>query len=80
MLLSGFLNPLPAPGDPAWQGILPGGLLLSDQGKGDLGRRLARAARRAIAGGEAVLLIGTDCPELTAGRLRAAAEIGRAHV
>jgi hypothetical protein len=45
---------------------------LSAQGPGDLGRRLARAAERTLASGPA-LLIGTDCPALDAGRLRAAA-------
>ncbi|MES0873433.1 TIGR04282 family arsenosugar biosynthesis glycosyltransferase [Sinimarinibacterium thermocellulolyticum] len=43
------------------------------QGEGDLGVRLARAARRAIDAGEPVLLIGTDCPALDAIRLREAA-------
>ncbi|MDX5410195.1 MAG: TIGR04282 family arsenosugar biosynthesis glycosyltransferase [Thauera sp.] len=64
----------PAPDDPAWQGIaLPAALRGSAQGEGDLGARMAGAARRALAGGERVLLIGTDCPALDAGRLRAAA-------
>jgi glycosyltransferase A (GT-A) superfamily protein (DUF2064 family) len=34
---------------------------------------MARAARRTLANGEAVLMIGTDCPDLTAERLRVAA-------
>ena len=46
----------------------------SAQGGGGLGERLARAAERVVAGGEQVLLIGADCPELDAGRLQAAAE------
>lgn len=64
----------PSLADPLWRTLgLPGGLALSEQGEGDLGERLARAARRQIERGEAVMLIGTDCPELTARRLQAAA-------
>lgn len=65
----------PAPGAPEWRGVVaPPGVEVSDQGEGDLGVRLARAAQRSIAASEAILLIGTDCPELTPARLRAAAE------
>lgn len=64
----------PAPDAPEWTGIaLPAGIEASDQGEGDLGARMARPAQRAIARGEAVLLTGTDCPDLTAARLRVAA-------
>lgn len=64
----------PAPDAPEWAGVpLPAGIDVSDQGDGDLGARMARAAQRAIARGEAVLLTGTDCPDLTAARLRVAA-------
>ncbi len=65
----------PAPEAPEWRGViaLPG-VEVSDQGSGDLGARLARAAQRSIDGGEPVLLIGTDCPELTSACLRDAAE------
>jgi len=64
----------PAPGAAEWAAIpLPAGIETSAQGEGDLGERMARAARRTLANGEAVLLIGTDCPDLTAERLRAAA-------
>lgn len=65
----------PTPEAPEWRsiGILPG-VEVSAQGEGDLGARLARAAQRSIATGAAVLLIGTDCPELTPTCLRAAAE------
>ena len=54
-------------------GPLSLGLQLSAQGDGDLGERLARAARRTIDGGESALLIGGDCPTLDAAHLRAAA-------
>lgn len=64
----------PAPDAPEWAGIaFPSGIATSDQGEGDLGERMARAARRSIENGEAVLLTGTDCPDLTAARLREAA-------
>ena len=61
--------------DPAeWGALLPTGALhLSAQGEGDLGRRLARAARRVLGAGEDVLLIGADCPELRRHHLAAAA-------
>ncbi len=39
------------------------------QGEGDLGQRLACAAERVVAGGERIVLIGTDCPGLTTRRL-----------
>ena len=64
----------PAPDTPEWASIrLPAGIETSDQGEGDLGARMARPAQRAIARGEAVLLTGTDCPDLSAARLRVAA-------
>jgi rSAM/selenodomain-associated transferase 1 len=64
----------PALTDPAWRTLtLPTQLEFSEQGEGDLGERLARAAQRRIERGEAVMLVGTDCPELTAQRLQAAA-------
>jgi rSAM/selenodomain-associated transferase 1 len=50
--------------------LLPSGAApISGQGKGDLGQRLASAAERVIAGGERIVLIGTDCPGLTTSRL-----------
>jgi len=45
----------------------------TEQGEGDLGARMARAAQRVLAAGDAVVLIGTDCPALDAGVLRQAA-------
>ena len=63
----------PHPDDSAWLGHLPAGVRLSDQGPGDLGQRLAAAAKRVIDGGERILLIGTDCPELDGKRLGEAA-------
>lgn len=64
----------PGPAAPEWLDIpIPPGVMTSDQGTGDLGARLARAAHRCTTAGEAVLLMGTDCPALTPPRLRAAA-------
>lgn len=65
----------PAPEDPMWSGLLPhhAALRISDQGHGDLGERMARAAQRALNNGHAVLLMGTDCPDLSAERIRMAA-------
>ena len=65
----------PHPLDPQWAGFLPAEhMRITAQGDGDLGERLARAARRTILLRENVLLIGTDCPALDRQRLRAAAE------
>jgi rSAM/selenodomain-associated transferase 1 len=64
----------PAPSHLDWQNIpLPTGCETSDQGDGDLGERMARAAQRGLAGGQNVLLIGADCPALSAQHLRDAA-------
>lgn len=64
--------------DPVWRTLafstqMVETLRWSDQGEGDLGVRLARAAQRTIKGGESVLLIGTDCPALGAAELQQAA-------
>lgn len=66
----------PAPSDPAWQGVaLPQTLERSDQGEGDLGARMNRAMNRALARRQGpVLLMGTDCPALSAADI---AEAGR---
>lgn len=58
----------------AWAGWQPpAGVRVAPQGEGDLGARLARAAARSLAQGFMPLIIGTDCPELGARRLREAA-------
>ena len=58
---------------PAWLGVeIIQGLEISAQGDGDLGARLARAAQRALEHDESVLLIGTDCVEMSAPLLREA--------
>jgi hypothetical protein len=63
----------PCPDDPAWDCYREVPDLISDQGQGELGERLARAAGRAIEAGERVILIGTDCPDLDRNHLRNAA-------
>lgn len=61
--------------DPLWQQIaISQTVLCTDQGEGDLGERMARAAERIITGGEAIILIGTDCPQLAASSLQQLAE------
>ncbi len=63
----------PTIADVAWQDImLPKGIEILDQGEGDLGARLARASDRTLARKESVLLIGTDCVEMSADLLREA--------
>lgn len=60
----------PAPSDPRWMDIIDlshfGEQRISchDQGQGDLGVRLERAARKGIDEGFNVSIIGTDCPFL----------------
>lgn len=64
----------PATDHAAWDDLLPAAPLhFTDQGGGDLGERLARAATRGLSSGRPVLLIGADCPALTSEHLRAAA-------
>ncbi|WP_201534728.1 TIGR04282 family arsenosugar biosynthesis glycosyltransferase [Psychrobacter immobilis] len=70
----------PAPTDPCWQALdLSDSLQWSAQADGDLGLRMLTASRRALQPLESkrfeqVLLIGTDCPSLTAARIRQAAQ------
>lgn len=64
----------PPPGNADWHGFhLPPGVQTSAQGEGDLGARMARAARRSLDADQRVLLIGTDCPQLDVQTLRDAA-------
>ena len=64
----------PDPPHRDWFLQVPQDLIPTPQGRGDLGERLASAARRVIAGGEPALLIGTDCPLLDRHHLIAAAD------
>jgi uncharacterized protein len=64
----------PAITDLAWREYgFPTEFTISDQGDGDLGARMARAAQRILESGERVLLIGTDCIDMTDELLREAA-------
>ena len=64
----------PDPTASVWCNLdLPNQLTWSAQGDGDLGERMARAAARTIRNGEAILLIGTDCPAIDISTLHAAA-------
>ena len=74
----------PAPAKPAWHGFdLPSTVLQTGQGEGDLGERMARAVggvtRHAEPAGRPVMLIGTDCPALTASLLKQAAQQLQTH-
>jgi len=70
----------PAIQDPAWQGVtLPTDVEISGQGEGDLGERLSRAAVRAISNTGSVLLIGTDCVEMSSTLLRSAVQALHEH-
>ena len=64
----------PDPNDAQWHDVvLPADIAVTEQGDGDLGARMARAAQRGLTRDDAVLLIGTDCPELSIVQLRDAA-------
>ncbi|MGZ8284393.1 MAG: TIGR04282 family arsenosugar biosynthesis glycosyltransferase [Allosphingosinicella sp.] len=73
-LATGLAVDLRGDPDPARWHEARAGLVLTAQGEGDLGERLARAVRRTLGEGENILLIGADCPELDRHRLVAAAE------
>ncbi len=69
----------PAANDPAWQGVaIDSAVQQTAQGSGDLGARMARAAKRVTepnhGADTAFLLIGTDCPALTTTLLQQAAQ------
>ena len=64
----------PDPDDAVWATLpIPAEVRWSAQGGGDLGQRLERVGGRVIGAGEAVMLIGSDCPSLTHERIREAA-------
>lgn len=77
-LATGFAVELcvsPAPNDPCWQTLnLPESLLWSAQADGDLGARMLSASQNALKSFDKVLLIGSDCPDLTSERIRSAAK------
>lgn len=70
----------PAVDHPAWSKFsVNRELLWSAQSMGDLGERMAFCAERVTKSGEAVIIIGSDCPALTPDVLRAAADSLRGH-
>jgi rSAM/selenodomain-associated transferase 1 len=65
----------PDPNLPQWETLnLPADIFWEQQGEGDLGERMSRAAQRVIDQHQSVLIIGTDCPMLDANMLQLAAE------
>ena len=65
----------PPPADSAWANFTwAAGVELRGQGEGDLGQRMARAVEQGVQQGLPVLLIGTDCPQLTPALLHQAAQ------
>ncbi len=66
----------PTPSDRCWQNLnLPRSLQWSAQADGDLGQRMLIASRKF----EQVVLIGTDCPSLTAARIQQAEQLLMIH-
>jgi len=55
------------------------GLDLADQGEGDLGARMRRAAEDALAGARRVVILGSDAPTLPMDTVRAAFSALRGH-
>ena len=66
----------PPPCAPTWQGVtLPTGIECTAQCDGDLGARMSDALERALTQQHGpVLLMGTDCPALTAERIEEASQ------
>lgn len=63
----------PDPDHHAWANVtIPREVLCSAQGEGNLGERLARASKMAIEFHGSILLMGTDCPQLTKEQISAA--------
>ncbi|MGQ9667054.1 MAG: DUF2064 domain-containing protein, partial [Anaerolineae bacterium] len=71
----------PAFDQPAWRDFhLPAGVQVHPQPEGDLGVRMARAAYSHLHTGDGrLLLMGSDCPALTAAHLHAAAAALNCH-
>ncbi|MES2832915.1 MAG: TIGR04282 family arsenosugar biosynthesis glycosyltransferase [Pseudomonadota bacterium] len=68
----------PTTGHPAFASAVEQyGVILGEQGEGDLGARMNRALTLALQNHSAALVIGTDCPTLDADHLRRAASMLR---
>ena len=58
-----------------WKSLsLPASVAWTSQGEGNLGERMSRAAGRVVGQGDAIILVGTDCPGLDATQIQRAAE------
>ena len=69
----------PSPDDAAWKNVaLPDAVARTSQGEGDLGERMARVIFR-VTDQQPVLIMGSDCPGLTAARIGEAASQLQAH-
>ena len=55
------------------------GVALTEQGEGNLGERMLRTLTRRLASHAALIIIGADCPALTAKHIAGAASTLRAH-
>lgn len=64
----------PDPLHPVWTRLKNHSISWTSQVEGDLGLRMEAVARRVIADGESLLLIGTDCPGLQPRHLQIAAQ------
>lgn len=64
----------PDTGHAQFQQAAGSGVIISEQGGGDLGKRMERALSRGLATYARVVLIGTDAPQLDAAMLRRAAK------
>lgn len=65
----------PSLDDSRWQSLeLPSDFPISNQGEGDLGERMARAAERVLKQSDRVILSGTDCVEISPALLQEADE------
>jgi rSAM/selenodomain-associated transferase 1 len=70
----------PEPDQAVWRELcLQAEIEISGQGEGDLGARLARASARALKNAEPILLIGSDCVEMSGDLLREAARALHQH-
>lgn len=68
----------PDTGHRAFAEFADSGIVLREQGSGNIGERMHRALCDALATSTSAILIGSDCPALTAADLRTAAgELGR---
>ncbi|MFV8571501.1 TIGR04282 family arsenosugar biosynthesis glycosyltransferase [Marinobacter sp. SBS5] len=74
------LHITPAPSSPYWRKLPEAKRCeLFSQVPGDLGARMSAAARNGLSQGSAVLIMGTDCPDLDAKQLQSMAQSLQTH-